>query len=95
MSKGYPTPDNPTGDVTFSCIPVYVPSNPEFEGIFAAAIYGLYSEMSKEYFWRDFGTMSATDAAFLAARGLAASQAYDGDCGGGGELTCEQVGGWM
>lgn len=91
MSKGYPTPDNPLGDVTFSCIPVYVPSNPEFEGIFAAAIYGLYSEMSKEYFWRDFGTMPAAEAAFLAARGLAASQAYDGDCGGGSELTCEQI----
>lgn len=90
MAKGYPTPDNPIGDVTFSCIPVYVPSNPEFEGIFAAAIYGLYSSMSKEYFWRETGSMSAQEAAFLASRGLAESQAYDGLCGGG-EVSCLDV----
>lgn len=91
MSKGYPTPNVASGDITFSCIPVYVPSNPEFQGIFAAAIYGLYANMSKEYFWRDQGTMSAIDAAFLSARGLAASQAYDGLCGGGAELSCEDI----
>lgn len=91
MSRGYPTPNEPTGDIEFSCIPVYVPSNPEFEGIFAAAIYGLYASMSKEYFWRELGTMSAQDAAFLAARGLAASQAYDGLCGEGGEMSCIDV----
>jgi len=91
MSKGYPTPDTASGDITFSCIPVYVPSNPEFQGIFAAAIYGLYASMARDYFWREQGTMTPQDAAFLAARGLAASQAYDGACGEGGEMSCADV----
>jgi len=91
MSKGYPTPNEQTGDVTFGCISVYVPNNPEFEGIFAAAIYGLYASMSKEYFWREQGTMSPEQAAFLAARGLAESQAYDGLCEGGEGMSCLDV----
>lgn len=91
MSKGFPTPDIQSGDATFSCISVYVPDNPEFQGIFASAIYGLYASMSKEYFWRKTGTMSAQDAAFLAARGLAESQAYDGACGEGGTMSCLDV----
>lgn len=87
MSKGYPTPDNPVGDIEFTCIPVLIPSNPEFEGIFAAAIYGLYAEMSKDYFWRQSGTMSQQQAAFIASRGLALTDAY-ATCGG--DMSCEE-----
>lgn len=75
--SGYPTPDEPTGDVIYNCIPVVVPDNPEFERIFAAAIYGLYASMSKPYFWRATGTMSPETAAQLAAQGLAQTPAYD------------------
>jgi len=92
MASGYPTPNVQIGDVTFGCISVFVPNNPEFEGIFAAAIYGLYASMSNEWFWRNQGTMTPADAAFLAARGLAESGAYEGLCGGDIiEMSCEDM----
>jgi|SRR5690349_7006665 len=88
MATGYPTPNNAIGDIEFSCIPILVPSNSEFEGIFAAAIYGLYAEMSKAWFWREQGTMSPDQAAFLASRGLAITDAY-AECGG--DMSCIDV----
>lgn len=80
MASGYPTPDEQDGDVTFGCIPVVVPNNPEFNQAFAAAIYGLYASMSKPHFWRELGTLSAELAAEYASRGLAQTDAYS-ECG--------------
>lgn len=82
--SGYPTPDDFEGDATFVCIPIVVPNKTEFK----AAIYGLYAQMTNTWFWRDFGTMSPQDAADLASRGLAQTNAY-GDCGG--IMACEDV----
>jgi len=78
--SGYPTPDEQDGDVTFGCIPVVVPNNPEFNQLFAAAIYGLYASMSKPHFWRAFGTLTPELAAEYASRGLAQTDAYS-ECG--------------
>lgn len=86
--SGYPTPDVQDGDVTFGCIPIFVPNNAEFNAIFAAAIYGLYATMANDYFWREQGTMSAETAAFLASRGLALTEAY-AECGG--TMSCLDV----
>lgn len=84
MATGYPTPDNFDGDADFICIPIVVPNKTEFK----AAIYGLYAQMSKEYFWRNFGTMTAQQAAWLSSRGLALTDAY-GECGD--VMACEDV----
>lgn len=86
--SGYPTPNQQSGDVTFGCIPIYVPNNPEFQAAFASIIYGLYGVMANDWFWREFGTMSPENAALLAARGLAMTVAY-AECGDG--MTCEDV----
>lgn len=88
MATGYPTPDAQEGDVTFGCIPIVVPNNPEFNAAFAAAIYGLYSSMAKPYFWRTLGTLSPELAAEYASRGLAQTEAYE-ECGDdcSGELS--------
>lgn len=88
MASGYPTPDNETGDVVYNCIPIVVPDNPEFQRVFAAAIYGLYANMSKPYFWREFGTMSPERAAELSSYALALTDAF-AECGA--TMTCEQV----
>jgi hypothetical protein len=90
MARGFPTPDMPNGDITYGCIPVFVPNNPEFQAAFASAIYGLYAEMSKEYFWRETGTMSVEQAALLASYGLAQTEAYD-VCGEGAGMSCLDV----
>jgi len=90
MSKGFPTPDMPSGDITYGCIPIFVPNNPEFQSVFASAIYGLYAEMSKEYFWRETGTMSVQLAAQIASYGLAQTEAYD-VCGEGGTMSCLDI----
>ena len=87
-NSGYPTPEEQTGDVTYGCIPVFVPNNPEFQSLFAAAIYGLYAQMSKEYFWREQGTLSPELAAFYAASGLAQTEAY-AECGG--VVSCDDI----
>jgi len=76
LYSGYPTPDAQTGDVTYGCIPIYVPNNSEFASQFAAIIYGLYSAMSNEDFWHEFGTLSPELAAQYAAQGLAQTEAY-------------------
>lgn len=86
--SGYPTPDVQSGDITFSCIPILVPSNPEFQQVFAAAIYGLYASMANTWFWREQGTMTPEQAAFAASQGLAYTQAY-GECGG--DMDCLDV----
>lgn len=85
MATGYPTPNEQVGDVTFGCIPIFVPNNPEFNAAFAAAIYGLYAQMSKEWFWREQGTLTPQMAAFYSSQGLAITEAY-GDC-----MDCEDV----
>jgi len=74
--SGYPTPDAQIGDVTYGCIAIYVPNNPEFSSQFAAIIYGLYAAMSNEDFWHEFGTLSPELAAQYAAQGLAQTEAY-------------------
>lgn len=86
--SGYPTPDVQVGDVTFGCVPIFVPNNPEFNSIFASIIYGLYGEMCNSYFWKQEGTMLPDDAAFIAARGLAATTAY-AECGA--SMDCDGV----
>lgn len=73
--SGYPTPDNFEGDADFICIPLIVPNKTEF----IAAIYGQYAEMSKEYYWKQVGTMTPETAAFLSSRGLGLTDAY-GEC---------------
>jgi len=83
-TSGYPTPDNFAGDADFICIPLVVPNKTEF----VAAIYGQYAEMTREYYWKQFGTMSPETAAFLASRGLALTDAYS-ECGG--VMTCEEI----
>lgn len=70
--SGYPTPDNFNGDVDYICIPIIVPNKTEF----LAAIYGLYGQMSNEWFWREFGSMSPETAALLSSYGLARTEAY-------------------
>lgn len=85
---GYPTPDAPDGDVTYSCIPIVVPDNEEFQKVFAAAIYGLYGQMANEWFWREQGTLSPELAALYSSYALAQTQAY-AECGV--TMTCEQV----
>lgn len=86
--SGYPTPDEQSGDVTYGCIPIFVPNNPEFQELFAAAIYGLYATMGEEYFWREQGTLSPELAAQYAAQGLAATEAY-AECGG--TVSCDDI----
>lgn len=86
--SGYPTPDEQIGDVTYGCIPIFVPNNAEFQSLFAAAIYGLYATMSKEWFWREQGTLSPELAAFYAASGLAQTEAY-AECGG--TVSCDDI----
>lgn len=90
MVRGFPTPDTQSGVVTYGCIPIFVPDNPEFQSAFASAIYGLYAEMSQEYFWRDTGTMTAQQAALLSAYGLAQTEAY-AVCGEGVPMSCLDV----
>jgi len=82
--SGYPTPDNFEGDADFICIPLIVPNKTEF----IAAIYGQYAEMTKDYYWKQFGTMTPENAAFLASRGLALTDAYS-ECGG--SMTCDEI----
>jgi len=82
--SGYPTPDMPDGDIEYICIPIIVPNIPEF----AAAIYGLYGTMAKDYFWREFGTMTPEFAAEIASYGLGQTIAY-GECGG--TMSCDDV----
>lgn len=84
MSTGYPTPDNEEGELQFDCIEVVIPSNPEFQGIFAAAVYGLYAQMTNSWFWRELGTMSPDRAAEIASLGLGQTEAYENcmDCDG-------------
>lgn len=87
MSKsGYPTPDAQAGDVTYGCIPVVVPNNTEFQQVFAAAVYGLYAEMSNEWFWKEAGTLSPLLAAQYSSYALALTEAY-AECG----MSCEDV----
>lgn len=83
-NSGYPTPDNFDGDAEYICIPIIVPNKAEFK----AAIYGLYSQMANDWFWRELGTMTPQQAAWLSSRGLALTDAY-GTCGG--TMDCEDV----
>lgn len=83
--SGYPTPDEQDGDVTYGCIPVIVPNNPEFGDVFAAAIYGLYGQMANDWFWKQQGTLSPQLAALYSSQALALTEAY-GDC-----MACEDI----
>lgn len=87
-NTGYPTPDAQEGDVTFGCIPIFVPNNPEFAAVFAAAVYGLYGQMSKEWFWREQGTLSPELAAYYSSLGLGATEAY-AECSE--TMSCDDV----
>jgi hypothetical protein len=83
-NTGYPTPNNFSGDADFVCIPIFVPNKTEFK----AAIYGMYSQLANSWYWKQVGTMSPDDAAWLSSRGLAMTDAY-ANCGG--DMACEDV----
>lgn len=83
-NSGYPTPDSFEEDATFTCIPIVVPNKPEF----MAAIYGLYGQMSNDWFWKSLGTMPVSEAAYLSSKALALTDAY-AECGG--TMTCEEI----
>lgn len=87
-NSGYPTPDAQSGDVTYGCIPIIVPNNPEFQDIFASIIYGLYGQMSNEWFWMQQGTLSPELAAEYASKALALTEAY-ANCGA--TMTCDEI----
>jgi len=82
-NSGCPTPDNFEGDAEFVCIPLIVPAKTEF----AAAVYGLYGNMAKEWFWKQQGTMTPETAAALVAQAYAMTNAY-GECG---DMSCEDI----
>lgn len=87
-NTGYPTPDAQSGDATYGCIPIIVPNNPEFEDVFASIIYGLYGQMSNEWFWKAQGTLSPELAAEYASKALALTNAY-AECGA--TMTCDEI----
>jgi len=65
--SGFPTPDMPENEVGFICKPIFVPDIPELW----ATLYGQITELTREYYWKQAGTMTPAQAAFLWARALA------------------------
>jgi hypothetical protein len=64
--SGHPTPDLPPSEIGFVCKPIFVPDIPELWD----CLYGQISEMTRAYYWKQVGTMTPAQAAFLWARAL-------------------------
>lgn len=64
--SGHPTPDLPIVEVGFICKPIFVPDIPELWD----CLYGQIAEMTQSHYWKQTGTMTPAQAAFLWARAL-------------------------
>lgn len=81
---GYPTPDNPAGEMDFICKSIFLPN----DAAFVAVLAGQIAEACNNWYWKQEGTMSPEQAAEYMSNALALCD-FDDFCGG--SMSCEQV----
>jgi hypothetical protein len=81
---GYPTPDNPVGEMDFICKSIFLPN----DAAFVAVLAGQIAEATRNWYWKQEGTMSPEQAAEYMSQALAMCD-FDDFCGG--SMTCENV----
>lgn len=75
----------PEGEIGFVCKPIFVPDVP---GLWET-LYGQIQEMTRDYYWREQGTMTPAQASLLWARAQALND-LDATCGSV-IMACEDV----
>lgn len=81
--SGYPTPDNPeTQDYT--CVSVYIPTSQD--NVFMSVLLGQIGELTNSWFWKQDGTMSPEQAAYVWSVAMAMTNADGEAC-----MNCDDV----
>lgn len=85
MSKtGYPTPDNPVGEMDFICKSIFIPNDDAFVRVLAGQI----AEACNYWYYKNVGTMTREQAAEYMSRALAMVD-WNAECGE--FMACEDI----